>query len=538
MINRATTGRIRGYVSREDGMTLIEVMVAALILILGSLAVLGLVTSQAHNTYRAEQSQVVSNRLQQEMEKIKRLPFSEVALTGIPADTSDTTDPRWRVTSTNYATSQDGSNVRPLVYNGGSLVGGGSVTGGTLSAAPEDFTSGDVHGKIYRSVVWEDDPQCPAVNCPGAQDMKRVMVAIRLDTTTVGGARHYQELQTQIFDPDAVHNCLPGSTGCATTCTGGSDCIDDDGDDGNDPVCIPPANGSGCFDGIGQCNGPDCAGGPTQPPAKPWLFFLTDTPCNNSSRQPITADHKVHNTNGVCSAGMKTSDDCTVVLGLPSCPPGAPDLMYTTAPPLAGESPLYDYATDLEPPVDPGLDKGLQMPKPGTNGCLSSLFQPLTNVAGALIGDPGPTRMQQIHKWVSPLMGTGFNVTISPGGTLNLWTQTINEQSYTGRICIWLFERHLNLFGVPVDTPVVFGSPGVTSFSYQPASGVWPQTWQELHIDLPFTVNLSLTPTSRLGLAIQVEGAGTSGGGLQFMYDEPSFDSRLELKTSTSLLPF
>jgi hypothetical protein len=55
----------------------------------------------------------------------------------------------------------------------------------------------------------------------------------------------------------------------------------------------------------------------------------------------------VHNTNGVCSAGLKNSNDCTTTLGVTSCPPGAPDLMGTSAPPLTAEAPLWDYATDL-----------------------------------------------------------------------------------------------------------------------------------------------------------------------------------------------
>ncbi|MDX6605968.1 MAG: hypothetical protein QOD14_508, partial [Solirubrobacterales bacterium] len=45
-------------VRREEGISMVEVMVAAMILTLGALAMLGLVSSQAHNTYRAQQSQV------------------------------------------------------------------------------------------------------------------------------------------------------------------------------------------------------------------------------------------------------------------------------------------------------------------------------------------------------------------------------------------------------------------------------------------------------------------------------------------------
>jgi Tfp pilus assembly protein PilV len=477
----------------EEGLTMIEVVIAALVLTLGSLALFNLMSTQARNTFRGEQSQVVSNRLQEEMEKIKSLPYSQIALTGLPTDTADTADPRWRTIGTNYAVAKDGSQHRALVYNGSTLVGGGTVTGGTVSPAPEQFSSGDTSGTIYRFVTWEDDPNCPATSCPGSQDLKRVTVAIRLDTTAAGGRRTYQELQSQVVDPEAKSDGPSG--GCTSNC-----------------------GGSGT----------------------PWTFFLTDTPsgCSFTDRQPINGDHLVHNTNGACSSGLKNSSDCTTILFVTSCPPGTPDLMVTHAPPLTTEQPLWDYATDVEPTTNADQDKGLQVAKPGSNGCLSSLFQVLTNVTGALIGDPSPTRMQQIHKWVSNPMGNGINVILDGRGELNLWTKSVNGATYTGSICIWLFERHLNLLGVPVDTPAVnLDLSNLTYFTYTPPGGVWPQNWTELHIPLHFNLGVNLGPASRLGLALQVERSGTSGGGLEFMYDEPSFDSRLEV-TTTGLLPF
>jgi hypothetical protein len=466
----------------EEGISMVEVMVAAMILTLGALAMLGLVSSQAHNTYRAQQSQVVSNRLQEEMQKITQLPYAQIAMSGLPADTADTSDPRWRMSGTSYSVTQDGTQLRPVVVNGSTLYAGGTVSGGTVSPTPETFTSGDVHGTIYRNVVWENDPSCPDASCPGSQDLKRVIVAIQLDTTSVGGVRHYQELQSQISDPTAT-------------------------------VAGPhPSN-------------------PTN--STPWTLFLTDTPCDQSDRQVITGDHLVHNTNGICSAGLKNSTNCTT-----SCPPGAPDLMVTHAPPLITESPLFDYATDIEPAVNPQLDKGLQMPKPSSNGCLSSLFQPSLDANGALMADPDATRMQTIHKWLSKPMGSGFNVTLDGSGNLNLWTQSVSAATYTGKICFWLFERHLDARGAPVDTPAANVDLGnLPYFTYSPPGGVWPTTWTELHIPLHFTFPLNLSANSQLGMGLQVEQSGTSGGGMQFMYDEPSFDSRLVVNT-TSTLPF
>jgi hypothetical protein len=515
--------RILRRLKREDGMSIAEVMIAMLILAAGSLAVLNLITAAAHNSFRGEQSQVVNDRLQQEMEKIVQLPYDQIALTGVPADSTDVNNPAWRVQGSNYSITQDGTQPAPLVYNGTGLYGGGIVSGGQVGPTPTHFTSGDVGGTIYRYVVWRNDPTCPDVTCPGSQDLKRVMVAIRLDGTPVGGStRDYQELFKEVSNPatNPVNDPNPGPA-----CTGGTDCVNGSCT-GTD--CIGGqhcTSGSNCNQGV--CTGSDCSND-----AIPWTFWLTDTTCNNSSRQP-TNDHLVHNTNGVCDAGLKNSSDCTTDT-VTSCPAGAPDLMLTAAPPLSGETPLWDYATDIEPATGGNLDKGLQMPPPSSNGCLSSLFQPLTDSGGTPLPDPNATRMQTIHKWVSPPMGTGFNVTLLGNGTLDLWTQSISAAAYSGKICFWLFERHLNAQGAPVDTPAVDPATNLTYFTY--SATTWPTGWTELHI--PFRFNLSvLGPNSRLGFAIQVEKAGTSGGGMQFLYDEPSFDSRLEL-TTQSVLPF
>jgi len=492
-------------------MSMAEVMIAMLVLAAGSLAVLSLITASADSSYRNEQSQVVSDRLQQEMERIQQLPYDQIALSGLPADSTDTRNPAWRVQGTSYSITQDGSQSQPLVYNGSSLYDGGSVSGGAVDPTPTHFTSGDVGGTIYRYVVWRNDSTCPESTCPGSQDFKRVIVAITYDSTPVGGTRQYQELSKEMSNPatSPVNDVNPGAP-----CTGGADC---------DTSTDPP-----------QCTGTDCTGGgDPNYSGTPWTFWLTDTPCHNSDRQPITGDHLTHNTDGSCGAGLQNSSNCNVT----GCPPGAPDLMVTHAPPLTAEAPLWDYATDVEPTVNPGTDKGLQLlrPGPGADGCQASLFQPLS-LAGALLPDPNATRSQTVHKWLSPPVSSGFNVTLNGEGELDLWTQTVNAASYPGKICFWLFQRTM-VAGLPVDTPAVNLDLGnLTYFTYAP-SGNWPSGWTELHIPLHFNLGATLAPNTQLGLALQVERAGTTQDGLQFLYDEPSFDSRLQVNT-TSALPF
>lgn len=478
---------IHGHVRSDDaGFTIVEVAVAAIILAIGALAVIGLVSTTSHNNFRAEQGQVVNDRLQQEMEAIKQLPYDQLALGSLPAHSSAANDPNARVSGAQFNINASGAaNVENLVFNGGtSPEAGGPVSGGTINPGPTPFQTGSVKGNVYRYVTWEQDSACD--NCADRW-YKHVVVAVVLDQTAPGGTRAYQEIQGNAANPNAgLSNCPTGSSGC--TNPGGTD-------------------------------------------ETPWTFWLTDTPCSFNNRQPIVAEHATHNTLGVCSDGLHTGSTA-----------GAPDLMFTQATPCVNggcdqPQPLYDYATDVEPAQNPGQDTGVQEKIPtnvinGGQGCLTDI-DGLTSLLTL-----GPTPQYYIHKWVSPQIPTGFNDIVLDGtGELDLWTQTINGAVYPGKICIWLFRRHMSGLGVPVDTFAVnTGQAGsLTYFPYSNSS--WPHGgWAEIHIPLQF-LNLTIPGGDRLGLAVAVERQGTlPGDGLQLMYDHPSFDSRVEINTR-SLLP-
>jgi hypothetical protein len=470
--------------ANDAGFTIVEVAIAAIILVISGLAVLGLVDAASRNDYRATQSQVVNDRLQQEMEAIKQLPYKQVALTGLPTHSNTSSNPNSRVTGTTFNVNASGSaSYEDLAYNGGpDNEGTGSLGGGTVAPGPSPFQSGNVKGSIYRYVTWEQDPACNNCSDPW---QKHVVLAVALDQTAPGGIRAYQEIQGDLSNPNA---------------------------------------GLGGGGGTGASNND----------ATPWTFWLTDTPCNNATRQPVVADHQAHNTLGICSNGLHTGGTA-----------GAPDLMFTQAAPSdpnypSDQQPLYDYATDVEPGCG-GIncstqDKGLQAKIP-TNvvnggGCLTDLN------SSTSLQTLGSEPQFYIHKWASPAIPTGFsNIVLDGTGELDLWTQTINGAVDPGNICVWLFKRHLNGLGQPVDSfPTNLGQPGNLSyFTYSQSS--WPNNgWTELHIPLHFS-SLTVPAGDRVGLAIGVERQGTlPGGGLQFEYDHPSFDSRLELDTH-SLLP-
>ena len=95
---------------REEGIAVVELLVAVLILATGAIAVLGIFDASTRNTFRAEQTQVAINRAQRELEQIRQLAYKDVALTTTPAASSDPKDP---ATGSAAATSRSAGTARP-----------------------------------------------------------------------------------------------------------------------------------------------------------------------------------------------------------------------------------------------------------------------------------------------------------------------------------------------------------------------------------------------------------------------------------------
>lgn len=465
---------------REDGMTVVEVLVAGLILVAGALGVLGVVDAGTRNVFRAEQSQVVANLLQQEVEKLRQVPYAELALTSLPVHSSDPANPDSRVASTTFFyTGRNGTGLKPLVYNGGTSEGE-TIKGGTVNPGPTSFQVGDMKGTVRRYVVWDN---CPSSLCTDGRHLKRAVVVVSLDTTGSGGTRRYQEIQGQFVDPEV------------------------------EPAVLPEQDPGGSDD-------------------ETWTLWLTDTPCSAEARVPLPStggDHATHNTRGDC-------DDGPQVGGVP----GAPDLMWPEpAEEEEGEGEVgkktdfkYDFATDVEP--QSGTDEGLQL-LPGQD-CDS---EAALDLAGGVATDPDPSpaAFQRVHRWLSPPVpsheGTQ-DLLLTGEGTLSLWTKTLGSTAYAGRLCAWLFVRSQSGSTVTDKFAVNLGPPVSLDFDYFAQS--WPSSgWTEVSLPLGFGYAeeggaLPLAPGDRLGLALSV-GDDTSSA-LQVRYDTPSFDSRVELTTT------
>lgn len=474
---------------QEQGFTIIEVLVAALILTLASAALFGVLAAATRNGARAKSTQIALNRAQQELEKLHSLSYEELALTITPAHSTNNLNPNSRVVNGNFALkSEPQGEFAPMVVNGGSLYGGGTVAKGVVKPGPIKFENGGVKGHLYRYIVWRNDPSCPENEtgedlCPGKQDYKQLVVAVKLDSTGAEPReRNYIEVQSAALDPDAA-------------------------------AAVPKPKGK-----EGEKEGESAGTGSAVTAQQ---FFLTDTPCSASgttTREEISGDHLLHNTLGTCASGPQTG---TTI--------GAPDALLLGAPPDPAPEDetnpaLYDYSNDsyLEP--TPDTDKGVQIRRDDTSECH---YKPTGTVHPE----------SQVHRWVTDPLAAAFK--LSGKVTLEFYTRTLNDALYHGTLCVYLFGRHETGSGqsaVATDSLLNDAKTGRAYWMYTPeGNGFWPRnTWTKVRLTMEFPgAPYTIAAGDRLGVALSVEAGNTDAEAIPIMYDHPDFPTRIEVNTTT-----
>lgn len=454
----------------ESGMTIVEVVVAAMVLALGAAATFGVLTSATKNTQRAKATQVALNRAQLELEALRSLDNDKLAMTAAPSHSNNPLNPNYRVSNGTFAVLRDPpGDYANLVVNGGSLYGGGFVAGGTVAPGPSPFSSGDVSGRVYRYVVWRDDTSCPPATCPGTQDYKQIVVAVKLDKPgNQAGERGYVEVSSDFVDPtdSALNDPIPGANGVVT----------------------------------GQ------------------QFYLSDTPCSTTGttvRQEIIGNHLLHNTLGNCADGPQVE-----------ATPGAPDALLLGVPPdpdyLDESNPgLFDYSDDFYLEPTPNTDRGVQILRDDTVGCN---YTPTATTS----------KEARAHRWVTDPLSAPF--TMVDKVTLEFFTRTLNDESYDGLLCVYLFKRH-EVEGTFTDTLLTDSDTGAPYWTYSPGGTTWwREKWEKVRLTMAFNDSPYTIPAGdRLGVALSVERAQTTGDALAIMYDHPDFATRLEIDTNTPI---
>jgi len=462
---------LRRSLRSDDGFTIVEGLVAAVLLVAAAAALMTALAGARKATFRGEQSQVANDIAQREIEALRTVPYTKLAMTSAPTHSADPGDPRYRVSSGNFALGRDGSNPAPMVVNGGTLTKGGTVTDGVVDPGPTPFTSGDVSGTIQRFVVWQDDPRCDAaLLCPGSQDFKRAVVAVSLNTTASGGVRQYVEIQSDAINP-----------------------TDSVGSNPNLPKLGTPT--------VAQ------------------QFWLSDRRCQQF-------DEPVRDATNVAST-HPTRD--TRGLNCLSTTADRPDALLTSAP----DDTLdivddLDYATDLEPPVSdpPIIDVGLQMELPSVDGCVllpasgrSKLAehvwvsQPVNSSADYVL--KGGTTLKLFSRTIDDVQISGKLCVV-----VFLRTERYDSAATT--------------VPATTDTTIASGTLSSQSWpkgdweELTVRMPFTPSTIQQVSSSFPKNYR-------RIGVAVGLDRQGGASNQFQFQYDTVRFDSRLEVETTTPL---
>jgi Tfp pilus assembly protein PilV len=159
---------MRSRLRREDGFTLIEGLVAALVLVTGLLGTLTALDGSRQLTTTAERQTIATHRAEQQIERIRAIPFASLELASAPGTSTDPNDPRSGVSGTSYDWDrQSASNALEA-----------------LAIKPAAATNPDA---IAPRTTWSDGRYSGTldtfVTTVIADKLKRVTVAVKLDGT-------------------------------------------------------------------------------------------------------------------------------------------------------------------------------------------------------------------------------------------------------------------------------------------------------------------------------------------------------------------
>lgn len=177
----------------QAGFTLVEMLVAAFILMVGVLATLTVLTSASGSTATSQRNEVASREAEQQLEQMRGQCYGALSMTSNhPAPGASADDPLRRVSAGRYTVKA--GLVEDVTTEHVDKVAGDNCTDangdGKVDAAVDPVStitigtgSAAMTGKVYRFVSWRDE-ECPIVNLTHLED---VMQELKTLTNVLAG---------------------------------------------------------------------------------------------------------------------------------------------------------------------------------------------------------------------------------------------------------------------------------------------------------------------------------------------------------------
>jgi hypothetical protein len=505
--------RLTSHAAASDGIALIELLAAILVLAVGVLTTFAIFDASQRANRVSELHEAEVHLAQGELERVAGLPYSQVGLTAAPATSSSRNNPGFYVSGSGCANFQwnqsSGGSSSPLVVNGCSYVSTGVTFSGCSplttycngTVAPSRTvasTPTSPQYTIYDYITWNQDPVCvPTPNvCPLSYDTKRVTVEVVNNDT-----HPYRPVQPVLVsgivaDPHAlplvgnpnVNNPLnnPG-----TTCT----------DSSGNPV-VPCNNGLG-----GQT-------------ANTWYLTNTILQSTGTSYTPPSGNNPcMHYTdqnqpllgllNGCGSGSLGT---CTL-LAITGCP--QPDLLWSAPPPSS-----ITQEFNFSPNLSSSTSGRVILRDPNATG----------STPAAACGATPSNDARMAEWWSTPPLSSGLN--LSGSGGLTLYTNALHGLSVSVTLCIGVYlETPKTLLGTTILDPLnLLGTNtvrlGVAAYTIA--------AWPAVPTPISFTFsNLFSAQAAAAGLSlgVRVWVAASSGDDIVVHYDAPTVRSSVQINS-------
>jgi prepilin-type N-terminal cleavage/methylation domain-containing protein len=187
--------------SAQQGFALIEVLIAALVIAIGILGLVGAFDSARKLSLLSERRSSMGHRAQLELERLQTYPYSELAMTSAPSHSNETNNPDYYVNYSSpvkctsagdgcYAWNAESTGEEEALVpaskgectttpEAGCGVAGSSPTGRGCSSKVGacEWSDGQLEGKVYDFVTWHTDGRC-GVACPSKENYKRLTVVV------------------------------------------------------------------------------------------------------------------------------------------------------------------------------------------------------------------------------------------------------------------------------------------------------------------------------------------------------------------------
>ncbi len=189
---RPSARAVRRRARSPSGFTVVEVLVATLILTIGIVSLLASFTSSQNLGTSAEAHQSAVALAEGELERVRGLKWTEIALTAEPTRSSLETNPTYyEVSPTTAKCPGNGATEAPCYeWNWSNTAISEPLVvqaGGAVAENPKSVTVASTTAKgsgtrltfsVYTFVTWANDSSCAVSACKGSEDTKRILVAV------------------------------------------------------------------------------------------------------------------------------------------------------------------------------------------------------------------------------------------------------------------------------------------------------------------------------------------------------------------------